>query len=537
MAKTIAWADQSGDVITLTAPAWSGSQTVTLSTPENFGELRELNIVFYSESNPAVSATLNVKQAGATLSLSDSSVTFESDETSAKTITVTTNMSTLSEASLVLEGGDSSSFTLSGLSALSGGKATFTINPNSVNSGQSARSTTVKLTAGRLTARTLSVTQKADAVVSVTYENYRLEGLSWLTDAGGSSSTIISNTVLPARTFSLTPKGAVKRTKVTSYASGKQEREDEVVSASSNVGLNVGIQRSDNSWRYKSLGVAVNVGAINSGTYSFPVDSLGEEQWPDNLSGTIKYYISETQTNTEPATSSTICKLQGNKRESYSNYSNLSLQSITIPKEGYSGTISASAVGDCSFTSGAVKSETMALLFESDTSWISLTGQTPIAPGSSGSNTATISVEGNSTSNERGGSLSVYPRLVDGSKGGDRVGYCTINQERGKVIGALTIKAPAGQLSPMLGVYYGIGVTSQNLLIPLQAVPYLDTTWVMPETLLVKIVDAWRSRGGSNDITITYQDFSGSTIYCKGRLNQSEIEALIALSDVTLTLS
>lgn len=98
MAKTIAWADQSGDVITLTAPAWSGSQTVTLSTPENFGIARELNIVFYSESNPAVSATLNVKQAGATLSLSETSVTFGSDETSEKTITVTTNMSTLSRA-------------------------------------------------------------------------------------------------------------------------------------------------------------------------------------------------------------------------------------------------------------------------------------------------------------------------------------------------------------------------------------------------------------------------------------------------------
>lgn len=236
--KTIAWADQSGDVITMTAPAWSGSQTVTLSTPENFGIARELNIVFYSESNPAVSATLNVKQAEATLAISETSLVFASDDTSEKTVTVTTNMSTLDGAQLTLEGDAASDFTLSELSALSNGQATFTIKPNSANNSQDPRNVTIKLTAGRLATRSLPVTQDADPVESVTYDNYKatfqegIYGLFPMTDqvqvSPGSESLRVSL--------------IFTRDKVTTYSSGRQERVEEPLTRGTTFRAQIGLQ-------------------------------------------------------------------------------------------------------------------------------------------------------------------------------------------------------------------------------------------------------------------------------------------------------
>ena len=218
--KTIAWADQSGDVITMTAPAWSGSQTVTLSTPENFGIARELNIVFYSESNPAVSATLNVKQAEATLNLSETSLVFASDDTSKKTVTVTTNMSTLDGAQLTLEGDAASDFTLSGLSALSNGQATFTIKPNSINTSQDPRNVTIKLTAGRLATRSLPVTQDVDPVESVTYDNYK----ATFQEGTYGSSPMTDQVQVSPGSESLGVSLIFTRDKVTTYLSGGQER-------------------------------------------------------------------------------------------------------------------------------------------------------------------------------------------------------------------------------------------------------------------------------------------------------------------------
>lgn len=237
-AKTIAWADQSGDVITMTAPAWSGSQTVTLSTPENFGIARELNIVFYSESNPAVSATLNVKQAEATLALSETSLVFASNDTSEKTVTVTTNMSTLDGAQLTLEGDAASDFTLSELSALSNGRATFTIKPNSANNSQDPRNVTIKLTAGRLATRPLPVTQDANSVESVTYDNYKA---TFITGASGSVLMTDQVQVSPG-SESLRLSLIFTRDKVTTYFSGIQERVEEPLTRGTKFRAKIGLQ-------------------------------------------------------------------------------------------------------------------------------------------------------------------------------------------------------------------------------------------------------------------------------------------------------
>lgn len=236
--KTIAWADQSGDVITMTAPAWSGSQTVTLSTPENFGIARELNIVFYSESNPAVSATLNVKQAEATLALSETSLVFASNDTSEKTVTVTTNMSTLDGAQLSLEGDAASDFTLSELSALSNGQATFTIKPNSVNNSQDPRNVTIKLTAGRLATRSLPVTQDVDSVESVTYDNYK----ATFQEGTYGSSPMTDQVQVSPGSESLGVSLIFTRDKVTTYFSGRQERVEEPLPRTTKFRAQIGLQ-------------------------------------------------------------------------------------------------------------------------------------------------------------------------------------------------------------------------------------------------------------------------------------------------------
>lgn len=236
--KTIAWADQSGDVITMTAPAWSGSQTVTLSTPENFGIARELNIVFYSESNPAVSATLNVKQAEATLALSETSLVFANNDTSEKTVTVTTNMSTLDGAQLTLEGDAASDFTLSELSALSNGQATFTIKPNSVNNSQDPRNVTIKLTAGRLATRSLPVTQDADPVESVTYDNYK----ATFQEGTYGSSPMTDQVQVSPGSESLGVSLIFTRDKVTTYSSGRQERVEEPLTRGTTFRAQIGLQ-------------------------------------------------------------------------------------------------------------------------------------------------------------------------------------------------------------------------------------------------------------------------------------------------------
>lgn len=63
--KEVIWQDgqgstpgtNSGDKITLQADAWSGTQQVTVQTPENFGIFRAMNIVFYSSADSNKTAT------------------------------------------------------------------------------------------------------------------------------------------------------------------------------------------------------------------------------------------------------------------------------------------------------------------------------------------------------------------------------------------------------------------------------------------------------------------------------------------------
>lgn len=539
MAKTIAWADQSGDVITLTAPAWSGSQTVTLSTPENFGIARELNIVFYSESNPAVSATLNVKQAGATLSLSETSVTFGSDETSEKTITVTTNMSTLSGAKLVLEGSDSSNFTLSELSALSGGKATFTIKPNSANTGQAVRNVTVKLTAGRLATLSLPVTQEADTVVSTTYENYRVESpLLYYEPSGSSKSKVTQSTTITAKGGTISLQGTPKRTKVTTYSSGRVDRVDEEISSGSSLFISLGGWCSDGYWRFKTS-KGVSALSITDGSFSVEVDSLGITLRSEG-DLTISCELSDKPISSDPTSEVIQCFAEENKRESYSSFTSTSIQDKSVSAESQLVTLSGHTYGNCLYTSGEFQKENVPLLFEESSDWISITSQTPGTPGLSLVDSyAEIQVNQNTSEVSRESTINVYPRLADGSKGGDLIKTATLSQAAAAPkYGTLTVttSSPYGYNAD-LSFFYG-SISEQNQLGISYSVQSIKTSEEVPAGFMSKVLDEYSGSPRADNVIVAYMsggDPFGTPIK-KGQLSPAEMNELLVGSNKTVNV-
>lgn len=166
--KTIAWGDGSSDNLSLTANSWSGNETVTVVTPENFGAARNATIVFYSTKNAAVSASLRCSQAAATSSISPTSLSWSSQDQSAKTVTITTNISTANQITATLSA--STYFTVS-KAAISGGKCVVTVTPKQKNTSSGAYSATLTIKTGRLSAQTVSLSQAANAIVSTTYKN------------------------------------------------------------------------------------------------------------------------------------------------------------------------------------------------------------------------------------------------------------------------------------------------------------------------------------------------------------------------------
>lgn len=502
MAKTIAWADQSGDVITLTAPAWSGSQTVTLSTPENFGIARELNIIFYSESNPAVSATLNVKQAGATLSLSETSVVFGGDETSAKTITVTTNMSTLSGASLVLEGDDASNFTLSALSALSGGTATFTIKPNSVNSGTSARNVTIKLTAGRLSTLSLPVTQEADSVVSTTYENYRIANpVAYYALFGSLRSQITSSTTILAKAGTVYLGGTPMRTKVTTYTSGKVDRVDEEISSSSTVYYNAGGWCSDGYWRFTKKG-STSVSTIIAGNLMISMDSL---EYTLRSAGdlSINCDISNVQLSGDPSTEMTSCLCEENKRESYSSFSGVAMFDKQISIQAQSFDVVAYAMGTCTYTSEYSRTENVPLNFKITSGfWATFLSQSPGAAGTvSQASTATLQASA-TTGGKRTMDVAAYYILADGALGPSIVASCVVTQT--PKYGTLTVRASSPYYNKVLLSFFYGSVGSDTQLGNPYTLPTITPTLSVPADIMVPVIDEYKTTPRAEDVIVAY---------------------------------
>lgn len=425
--KTVAWKDDSGDNITLMADAWSGTQQVTVQTPENFGKYRALNIVFYSVADATKSATLKVTQEAATATLSPNTVIFDNTETAAKTITLSTNISTLSSTSIALEGADASQFTLSALSALSNGKATFTIKPNSVNQGTSSRNCSIKVTVGRLDVMNTPVEQLADAVVKTEYLNYYLDG-GVFTYNGDSIGTGAVVDIL-ASLGTLNIQGQVRRTKKVTYASGRVETTQENVPAGNTIYYVVEIKDVGGFSRSKHVGSDA-ASSFLSGV-DFDVESLGFSLY-DGDDGELYVTLSDKSISTSELSVANDLSIQKNIRTRYYNYSSRNFPSRTAAAAGGSVSCTASAYGTCVYSSGSERTENVPLKFELTVpkTWARITSQTPGTAGTSLSQSSCmVSVDANtSTTSSRNFGITGYPRLADGSTGGTEVGNINVTQ-------------------------------------------------------------------------------------------------------------
>lgn len=455
--KKVAWKDDSGDNITLTADAWSGTQQVTVQTPENFGKYRALNIVFYSVADATKSATLKVTQEAATATLSPNTVIFDNTETAAKTITLSTNISTLSSTSIALEGADASQFTLSALSALSNGKATFTIKPNSVNQGTSSRNCSIKVTVGRLDVMNIPVEQLADAVVKTEYLNYYLDG-GVFTYNGNSIGTGAVVYIL-ASLGTLNIQGQVRRTKKVTYASGRVETMQENVPDGNTIYYVVEIKDVGGFSRSRHVGSDA-ASSFLSGV-DFDVKSLGFFLY-DGDDGELYVTLSDKSISTSELSVANGLSIQKNIRTRYYNYSSKNFPSRTAAAAGGSVSCTASAYGTCVYSSGSERTENVPLKFELTVpkTWARITSQTPGTAGTSLSlSSCMVSVDANTgTTSSRNFGITGYPRLADGSTGGTEVG--NINVTQSAATPAKTTVTLSASLQPAVGSYQAIRIST-----------------------------------------------------------------------------
>lgn len=266
--KQVAWQDNSGDEITLQADSWVGTQEVTVRTTENFGSSRSLNIVFYSVADATKSATLKVNQAAATASANPMSLAFTNNGLAAKTVTISTNISTSAKITVKLQGTDAAQFTVSAVSALSNGKATFTVAPKTVNPTASQRTCSAVITVGRLSPISISITQAADSVQSVTYSNYRIQSPVFKYN----SAVIGSSTEILAKAGTLTVQGTAVRDKTTTYASGESDTVTENVPAGTLLYLSYSL-KGDGKVRSDDSDKSATATAVASGV-DFSIPSL-----------------------------------------------------------------------------------------------------------------------------------------------------------------------------------------------------------------------------------------------------------------------
>lgn len=524
--KTVAWKDDSGDNITLTADAWSGTQQVTVQTPENFGKYRALNIVFYSVADATKSATLKVTQEAATATLSPNTVIFDNTETAAKTITLSTNISTLSSTSIALEGADASQFTLSALSALSNGKATFTIKPNSVNQGTSSRNCSIKVTVGRLDVMNIPVEQLADAVVSTEYLNYYLDG-GVFTYNGYSIGTGAVVDILASR-GTLNIQGQVRRTKKVTYASGRVETTEENVPAGNTIYYVVEIKDVGGFSRSKHVGSDA-ASSFLSGV-DFDVESLGFSLY-DGDDGELYVTLSDKSISTSELSVANDLSIKKNIRTGYSNYSNKNFPSRTVAAAGGSVFCTASAYGTCTYSSGASRTENVPMKFSYVDSWLSITSQTPGAAGTSlNASSCVLSAEANtSTTSSRSSSISAKPVLADGSTGGTEVGIITVTQSAATPkYGTLTLNRMGVISNQVLNFFYG-SVSSSNLMSSgLIFIGIVPASKVLTVEELTPVMESWESSPRAANVVVAYSpttDPYSPTI--RANITPQEMQSLI----------
>ena len=425
--KKITWQDGSNQQVTLEAPAFSGSQKVTVKTPENLNNERSMDIIFYSKKDVSKSATLHLIQDGAEFNVTPTHLTFDAASTESQTVKVTTNVSSGDLISVSVSG-DHFSFERS---EFVDGSFTITVSPKKVNDSGSQISATLLITLGFIT-RTVILQHTADYVVSTSYKDYRLVDPKFylITEASQDADTgelITSDTTIPAGDFGIYLKvTSVQRTKVDHMASGEDKETTETLGGDQSVAIGhevdvVGSYVRSKVFYFHQVSYLVNGGYLSFG------DSLGTLL---RSAGKAKItYDVASEVDSLPAEYTKVviesCNAQENKVEDYEG-----IQEV-IPSQPYDYSNSAylfeytadfqrtlefSCSGTAVYTSGAKRSENVPLQFAMSTSYFEVVSQTPAAAGTGASEssvTVKTSLENTSTTATRSSTLNVATILVD----------------------------------------------------------------------------------------------------------------------------
>lgn len=385
--KKITWQDGSNQQVTLEAPAWTGSQKVTVKTPENVNEERAMDIIFYSKNDVSKSATLHLVQDGATFEASPRTLVFKADVIESKTIEVTTNVSSGDLVTLSTP----ANFDIS-KSGLVDGVITITVTPKSKNETGAVILNTLYVRLGGISLVVI-LRQESEYIVSTSYKDYRLTSPKfYLTSAASQDETsgvlITSSTVIPASEFGIFVKAdSVQRTRVDHMSSGIDVETQETLSPEQTVavGCEVSLPGYVRIRVVEPFQVALLVGGWS---LFFGGNSLGTII-RDSGNAKISYDVSP-EVDLMPATLTKVvvdsCSAQGNKVDSYTD-----LQDV-VPSQSFNSgstydflysadatrTLEFTCRGTANYTSGSSRIENVPLKFALESSEsFSIVSQTP----------------------------------------------------------------------------------------------------------------------------------------------------------------
>lgn len=441
--KTLAWGDGSTDNITLSANAWSGNQNVTISTPENFGKARSLNIVFYSTEDSTASATVACSQQAATLGVSPLSIEWGGDETKEWTLTITTNISTSQKIEVALSGANADKFQLGSLTALSGGKATITIATVGLNQTSAPFTASITISLGNLQPITVALTQKVDAIIYTQYSSpyFQAGSLSirdslgnilYQDDAPGTIQTV------PAAGATYTIRGVIVRTKTVEYESGTQVQSEEIYSGS--LYYITYISHVAASQLPSSGSIASYCRSISSNIISVTTSGAFQAQMnAPSLGSTITQAYSggflgiQLSKGSHPNGSDPLVQVpikeQENNIVSFANYGTVSKtpSSWSVAHSGGSITLQASVTATATYTSGSTATgQNVPLQFSESLSWISTASYSAGPTGGAASpSTIRLTATAYTGVSSRSGSVRI---LTTSAFGGAQVGSFTISQ-------------------------------------------------------------------------------------------------------------
>ena len=385
--KKITWQDGSNQQVTLEAPAWTGSQKVTVKTPENVNEERAMDIIFYSKNDVSKSATLHLVQDGATFEASPRTLVFKADVIESKTLEVTTNVSSGDLVTLSTP----ANFDIS-KSGLVDGVITITVTPKSKNETGAVIFNTLYVRLGGITL-VVNLRQESEYIVSTSYKDYRLTSPKfYLISAASQDETsgvlITSDTVIPASEFGIFVKAdSVQRTRVDHMSSGIDVETQETLSPEQSVAVGCEVNVTG-SYRRTRVVEPYNVVYLVHGFALFFGDTLGTTI---REAGTAKItYDIAPEVDSIPETLTKVvvdsCSAQGNKVDSYTD-----LQDV-VPSQSFNSgstydflytadatrTLEFTCRGVAEYTSGSRRDENVPLKFALESSEsFSIVSQTP----------------------------------------------------------------------------------------------------------------------------------------------------------------